>query len=424
MLEYLGLRNVGPAPQLELTLAPRVNLITGDNGLGKSFLLEIAWWALTRTWSGLPARPIPGAKEASIRFRFGGKSKANDYTSSFDRSQQSWTGKVGRPANPGLVLYAQVDGSFSVWDPARNYWRRKANVDVQERPSAYLFGPSQIWDGLEAEDGVLCNGLIRDWATWQREKGRELAQLQAVLGALSPSADEPLVPGQLTRISLDDVRDMPTLRMPYGQEVPVLHASAGVKRIIALAYLLVWAWQEHQRASELLGQPVARQIIFLIDEVEAHLHPRWQRVILRALLQVMDALTGAAGAQVQVICATHSPLLLASVEPLFDEDTDQLVHLDLKDGKVVLSPHPWAKQGDTTNWLVSDVFGLGQARSVEAERAIEAAEALMRGDRSALPKGLETRGKIHAELQRVLAGHDPFWPRWVIDGEKRSAGRS
>ena len=30
---------------MQLELAPRINLITGDNGLGKSFLLDVAWWA-------------------------------------------------------------------------------------------------------------------------------------------------------------------------------------------------------------------------------------------------------------------------------------------------------------------------------------------------------------------------------------------
>ena len=45
MLEYLHLKNVGPAPEMQLNLSPRVNVITGDNGLGKSFLLDVAWWA-------------------------------------------------------------------------------------------------------------------------------------------------------------------------------------------------------------------------------------------------------------------------------------------------------------------------------------------------------------------------------------------
>ena len=66
MLEFLRLKNVGPAPEMELEFGSRLNLITGDNGLGKSFLLDVAWWALTRKWpqdlnskltSGYAARP-------------------------------------------------------------------------------------------------------------------------------------------------------------------------------------------------------------------------------------------------------------------------------------------------------------------------------------------------------------------------------
>ena len=50
MLEFLKLDNVGPASNMELEFAPRMNLLTGDNGLGKSFLLDVAWWALTGRW--------------------------------------------------------------------------------------------------------------------------------------------------------------------------------------------------------------------------------------------------------------------------------------------------------------------------------------------------------------------------------------
>ena len=88
--------------------------------------------------------------------------------------------------------------------------------------------------------------------------------------------------------------------------------------------------------------------------------------------------------------------------------------LTLVAGNVHLCEQPWAKQGDVVNWLVSDVFGLAQGRSLEAERAIEAAEAWMRGATSELPAALATAEAIDAELKRVLAGHDEFWPRWVL----------
>ena len=70
MLEYLALEAVGPAPRLELSLAPRLNIITGDNGLGKSFLLEVAWFVSTFRWSGDPARPVrTSGVQPKIHFR-------------------------------------------------------------------------------------------------------------------------------------------------------------------------------------------------------------------------------------------------------------------------------------------------------------------------------------------------------------------
>jgi hypothetical protein len=187
--------------------------------------------------------------EARIEFAFSGKVKDEAYTSTYVRKEQAWTGRPGRPANPGLVLYAMSDGSFAVWDPARNYWQMQDGVDVQDRPPAYVFSPTEVWDGLRGNGATwLCNGLIRDWAKWQVGKSEPYKALRDVLRALSPSKSERLTPGDLTRISLDDVRDIPTVRMPYGQDVPVVNASSGIRRIIALAYFLVWSWEEHRRA--------------------------------------------------------------------------------------------------------------------------------------------------------------------------------
>ena len=114
--------------------------------------------------------------------------------------------------------------------------------------------------------------------------------------------------------------------------------------------------------------------------------------------------------------------MLASVEPYFDEEQDRLFHLDFRDSRVQLDIVPWVAQGDALNWLVSDVFGLRQARSVEAERAIEAAQAYMRGDEQQIPEDFRDRDRIHEELRRVLAGHDPFWPRWIVWTERQGGG--
>ncbi|AMZ74290.1 hypothetical protein [Pseudomonas fluorescens] len=88
--------------------------------------------------------------------------------------------------------------------------------------------------------------------------------------------------------------------------------------------------------------------------------------------------------------------------------------MSIRDQKVTLTQGHWAAQGDASSWLVSDTFGLEQARSLEAEKAIEAAEAFMRGEKQ-LPEGLKTRASIHKALQKLLPAHDEFWPRWLIE---------
>jgi hypothetical protein len=429
MLKELHLIKVGPCRELQIQFKRRLNLITGDNGLGKSFLLDIAWWAMTRRWphalnkalvSGYVARP-DSAKDGSIEFAVEGKTgRSVRYTSKFSARDESWTGRAGRPHNPGLVLYAMADGGFAVWDPARNYWKKVGGQDVQDRVPAYVFGPRDVWDGLrDHERGQLCNGLLSDWAGWQKEGGAPFKQLCQVLAKLSESEDEPLKPGPLTRISLDDARDIPTLQTAYGKAVPVLHASSGVRRIIALAYLLVWSWQEHVKAARLIEEQTTQQVVFLIDEIEAHLHPRWQRAIVGALLDVTEAL--AKQAQVQLIIATHSPLVMASAEPRFDSKQDAWFDLDLvpatasKAAQVQLTQRPFERLGDVSRWLVSEAFNLQSARSREAEVLIAKAEALVQDQETTTNQALS----LTEELEKVLGGIDPFWVRWRISGARR-----
>ncbi len=415
MIRHLKMSNVGPAPKMELEFSKRLNLLTGDNGLGKSFLLDIAWWSMTRKWpaeinpkltAGKKALPASDG-EAKISFSFTGKTREESYESSFLRKEQTWSGRPGRPANPGLVLYAMSDGSFAVWDPHRNYWITRAGLDVQERVPAYVFSPKEVWDGLQDEKGGwLCNGLIRDWAGWQKERGAPFKHLKQVLEVLSPSANEKLEPGSLTRISLDDVRDIPTIRMPYQQEVAVVHASSGMRRIMALAYFLVWAWEEHKQAAKQLGEPATRQITFLVDEIESHLHPSWQRRIVPTLLSVMAKLTKIA--KVQLITATHSPLIMASVEPLFDAQQDAWFDLDFERKKVVLRRRHFEKHGDVATWLVSEAFDLKSGRPIEYERLVEEASTLLDKDQPTEKQISE----MNEKLVLALGPKDDFLFNW------------
>ncbi len=415
MLDYLHLKNVGLAPDLRVDWAVRINVIAGDNGLGKSFLLDLSWWALTRTWVGLPALPPNPSQLATIEYGVRGRDgTVPPVLFQFSREEQSWLPVHEGFTNAGIVIYARVDGGFSIWDPVRNLWRRDP-----ARPDAFHFQAADVWDGLDLPSPTsdskplrICEGLERDWVSWQEGRKPQFQALEAVLEKLSPQG-EPIRVGPPRRVFLGEGRDRPTL-LVGGQSVPVALASAGIRRILALAYLMVWAWHEHRMAAELLGRKPEDRFVILFDEPETHLHPRWQRTIIPSLLAALCVLRGDAGRDPQLLLATHAPLIAASLEPYFDSSKDDLIHLTECDGQVIADQGGWATHGDATNWLVSETFGLEQARSLQAEQAIEAAEAFMLG-KPDLPHGLDTKEEIHGRLQRLLAPGDRFWPRWIVN---------
>ena len=428
MLHSITTQAIGPCASMTVDLAPRLNLFAGDNGVGKSFLLDLAWWLLTRTWSGEPIRPTKAPRTpaggargtirypiSTVRFAIDKPTRGrSEYDVVFDWTKQDWKRVAGRPPSPGLVLYARVDGGFCVWDPARNDWKDAppSNVSDDLRPPAFLFDTHSIWSGLKGPDGaVLCKGLLQDWVEWQTTRDPAFDQLTRVLEHLSSGdGDIGLRPGAPTRVSLGDVRDVPTLAMPYG-DVPIVHASAAMRRVAALAYLLVWAFREHTRAREFLGQKPERRIIFLIDEVEAHLHPRWQRVILPAMLDVTREL--APKASVQLLVTTHSPFVPLSVETRVDDRQDALWELDLAGREVTLTRKPWELHGDAAGWSTSSTFDLPSTRSVDGEKALRAAdELLLRADSD--PAGVKAAevAAVDRSLHDALPELDPLFARW------------
>jgi hypothetical protein len=441
MLKKLEVRNVGPVPHLDVEFAERLNVLTGDNGLGKTFLLDVAWWSMTETWANQPAWPDPRYEgPATIRFQVGGESGKPDrfIKGIFDPTTQTWP-RTEDVAPPGLVIYCQVDGGFSVCDPRKRRYRSVPVAKDLPRhvPFTYNFSQQDLWNGvvewetelsttrlgrdLPRSSQVLCNGLIRDWTDWRsgstQDKKAAYQSLTKVLEALSPDPEsEKIVPGEPMRVALDDVREIPTIDLPYGN-VPVIYASAGMKRILSLAYVLVWTWYEHQQSCKILKQEPSGSLILLIDELDAHLHPKWQRSIVQALLAVAKILSDKI--KTQIIATTHSPLILASMEPWFDEGTDSVFVFEEEQGRVTLSPFTWGKYGDVASWLTSPVFGLHRGRSKEAEYALEAAYAFMRGDNMERFGRLRDRESIDEELKRVLSDADPFLMGWDYQMKKQ-----
>lgn len=100
------------------------------------------------------------------------------------------------------------------------------------------------------------------------------------------------------------------------------------------------------------------EAVVLIDELDLHLHPKWQRNIISSLERTFP--------RCQFIVTTHSPQIVAAVEP-------ESVILLSKQGVV----RPDRTRGMDTNWILRHLME-DDDRPAEAREAIETVELLVK----------------------------------------------
>lgn len=112
----------------------------------------------------------------------------------------------------------------------------------------------------------------------------------------------------LTGLPIKLAADESALRFEVdGAVLPVTALPDGFRSTIAWLGDLCAAWHDKARPEDVKdGDPRHIQGIVLVDEIDLHLHPSLQRVLVPRLREAMP--------QVQWIVTTHSPLVLASFD--------------------------------------------------------------------------------------------------------------
>lgn len=383
--------NVGPMAERELKFAPHLNVFTGDNSLGKSFLLDMLWFGLTRQWphdlnpkvdGGFPARPREIRERAELTYEMETMSRdlQKSFTAEFDREANKWKIAPGPKPQPGLVIYAMADGSFAVWDPILNYWKGGA-IEALGKPKAYILSRAELWPSNLQQRSRYCKGVIEGWADWQRDKDDRLFRfLSEVMKALVPEKDQMTI-GELDNVPLVDGGPQPTLNFKYGP-VRLQYASSAVRRMASLAYVIVWAVSQHADAALNQGVDTTTKIILLVDEIEAHLHPRWQRSVVKGILNVFPNLCGLPElpkVELQMFVSTHSPLVMAALEDEFYckdgqscDRRNKWFDFDLngETRQVEIEEPDFNPRGTAESWLTSRAFDLDTTYSPAVEKLI------------------------------------------------------
>jgi predicted ATP-binding protein involved in virulence len=140
-----------------------------------------------------------------------------------------------------------------------------------------------------------------------------------------------------------------------GQKVPTITLSDGYRSVLALAGDLIWRLLEAFPDSE---EPLKEEGVILIDELDIHLHPTWQRTIASWLRGQFPNL--------QFIVATHSPLIAAGAGK--DAVTYKFM---LKNGVTVVEKVPNVASWSVDRILQSEAFNLVSAYSPETQDQID-----------------------------------------------------
>ena len=194
----------------------------------------------------------------------------------------------GRPQGQLLAILFSVD--------------RSVPTDKKPRRGAAASGVATAFaDALSERELRL--GEFADWMRAQRALSSERPAAKHMLGAFDKAVARFLPDYRNLRPAKEDSRH--SLVIDRGAEsLPVRHLSDGERGVLAMVLDLT---RRLAQANPEMQDPAAQaEAVILIDEIELHLHPAWQRRIIRDLTETFP--------KCQFIATTHSPQVLGEVE--------------------------------------------------------------------------------------------------------------
>lgn len=387
-LKSLHVENFRGFEKLDVTFDEHVTLLIGGNGAGKTAVLEAIKVAFGSYFSKIAQGPTVGIDADDVRcavFRkgtpeslhqeeqwpvsinaeasLGALRPFSDQHNLFDslhwtRDREERAGRTSRADDGAMRQLAErvqdqvmrgqdIDLPLLAYYGTQRLWREK-------RDTAAKRGVGSRLDGyIDCLDIASSQRSLRDWMRQrtleevqqqQRDRGYRHPQLRAVIAAVESCMEG------ISDLSYDLMLDDLYMRVgPTFLSFAML--SDGYRNMIAMVADIA------ERAAVLNPQHGAAagletSGIVLIDEVDLHLHPKWQRSVIVSLRRAFP--------KMQFIATTHSPQVLASVQ------RDQV---RIFDNNQLVDVAPFV-EGRASNELLQDVFDVS-ARPEATERELD-----------------------------------------------------
>lgn len=344
ILKKLGISNFKMFQNLELNFEPGFNLLLGDNGVGKTTILEAASVALSgffvgmedvatrniykndiryqivKDKNGIPNKSYDIPVEISSTLEYNGKEylwfRARKDASSNSRttlnpreirivSQKLVNDPTGREMWPAL----SYQSASRHWISARSDANQKLRKQLHDRRCGYL----------GCMDRAVNLKSIYEWCSqmeWIAFKGNPFPENYRVFGEMISK-----FLSMMNRGMMCEVVYHPSFgKLMYLEEnnaMEIEDLSAGYQSVLNLVIDLAYRMAIlNPDAGDKI--PMAHGIV-LIDEIDSNLHPKWQWEIIEALTTTFP--------NIQFLAATHSPIIVSSCKNanIISIDKDQRI---------------------------------------------------------------------------------------------------
>lgn len=319
-LERVIIENYRAIERLELPLHPRLTVLHGNNGDGKTSVLSAIAVGLSAVHRLLPTKVagidfqetdrrgmLPLRVELMVvdGITWRRQSSFGRRQSNALRQLEEFVGSIttadkeGRPPLD-LPIVAFYDTDRAVFDLPqrrrgfRTEFSRYAALDGALSPRTN-FREFFEWFYAKENDELRQQRESRDF----NHRIKDLDAVRSAIKAMIPGASQP-------RTELSPLRFVVSITPEQGEPeiLAINQLSGGYRIMLALVADLARRMAE---GNPHLDDPLQSEAIVLIDEVDLHLHPSWQQRVLPDLMRAFP--------KAQFIVSTHSPQVLTTVKP-------------------------------------------------------------------------------------------------------------